>query len=134
MSRLLESRWLPYWGPYLGFLLIVELGGANPHLLPLRVAVPLGLLLFFARRGCYGELRGYRPSPRQVVLDVLIGVGGAVIWVAPFLFAPSLRPGPETAFDVNQYGPSLAWLTLALRFTGFAFVTPIMEELFSRSW
>ena len=134
MARFLDSGWWPYAIPYFGFLLIVQFGGAVPHLLPLRVLIPLGFLIFFARRGSYAELRDFRIEPLRIALDVLVGVAGAVIWVVPFLVAPALRPGPETAFDANQLGTSLVWLTLTLRLTGFALVTPFMEELFVRSW
>jgi CAAX prenyl protease-like protein len=125
--------WLPYWIPYCGFLLIVQFGAVTPYLLPLRVVVPLGFLLYFARRGKYPELSGFRWDTR-IALDVLVGVGSAAIWITPFLLVPTLRPAPETVFDPHAFGASLAWLTWLFRLTGFAVVTPFMEELFVRSW
>ena len=60
--------WGAYFWPYLGFLAVVELSGRVPeqydqlaaYLLPVKVAVPLGIFLYYYTRGHYPELRGCR--------------------------------------------------------------------------
>ncbi|TMA33534.1 MAG: CPBP family intramembrane metalloprotease [Deltaproteobacteria bacterium] len=110
------------------FLVIVELSGRvsepfAPVFLVLRVIAPLGLFLYFALRGEYPELRGARA----------IGLAGAALWMAPFLFWDSLRPR-DHGFDVGQLGPGGEWLAQTLRAIGYVGVTPFVEELFVRSW
>lgn len=130
--------WGPYWFPMLSFLAIVTIGQytpepAAPWLLALRVVVPGGLFLWFARQGRYPELRGYPARPGAVALDAMVGLLGAVLWVAPFVLFASLRP-EETGFDPEQLGASRAWLAVTVRALGYAIVTPFIEELFVRSW
>ena len=129
--------WGPYWAPYFSFILIVMFSGrVSPPfaaiLLVLRVAVPLGLLVYFAQRGAYPELRGARWG-RLALADVAVGLAGAALWIAPFLLFDSLRPD-EKGFDAGKLGPHGAWLALSLRAFGYSCVTPFVEELFMRSW
>jgi CAAX prenyl protease-like protein len=131
--------WGAYFWPYVSFLLIVEIAGrlpaaAAPYLLPIKVAIPLGLIVGYYARGHYPELRGYRFSFGGVAQDVLVGVVGAAMWMAPYILSDSLRPDSENAFDPRQFGPSLAGLALALRAIGYGIATPFVEELFVRSW
>jgi CAAX prenyl protease-like protein len=131
--------WGAYFWPYVGFLLIVELTGRlpeafGPWLLPIKVAVPLGLFVAYYLRGHYPELRGHAWSGQGIAQDVLVGLGGAVLWVAPYLFVDAWRPEGDGAFDPNQFGPPLAWLALGLRAVGYGVATPFIEELFVRSW
>jgi CAAX prenyl protease-like protein len=121
------------------FLVLVEIGGRvppawKPALATVSVAVPLALLLWHAHRSGYPELRGLRWTAMDVALDVGIGVLGAALWVAPYLWIASARPGADAAFDPQQFGASREWLALSLRAIGFAVVTPFVEELFVRSW
>lgn len=131
--------WWPYLAPYGLFLILVEIGrrlpeSIAPWMLPVKVAVPAATLLYFALRGDFPELRGYRPGWR-VLLDVLCGVFIAALWIGPFLLFDSLPRGDTAeAFDPNQLGASLRHETLALRLLGFAVVTPFVEELFVRSF
>lgn len=133
--------WGAYFWPYLGFLGVIELSGRlpedyghlAPYLLPIKVAVPLGLFLHYYARGHYPELRGCRFTPGGVTLDVLVGVAGAALWMAPFILSESLRPDAE-GFDPNLFGPSLAGLALSIRAIGYGVATPFIEELFVRSW
>lgn len=123
----------------LAFLGLIEVGRRAPDtaaglFLALKVALPGLLILFYARRGRFPELRGYRPSLGQLAADVAVGVVGAALWMAPYLLFASLRPEPGEAFDPDQLGPTLVWIALALRATGYALVTPFVEELFVRSW
>jgi CAAX prenyl protease-like protein len=122
----------------LTFLAIVTFGqyapdAAEPWLLVLRAALPGALVLRFAWQGRYPELRGYPGKSTDVALDVAVGLLGAVLWVAPFLFFAFLRPG-EAGFDPRQFGASGVWLALAVRAIGYVLVTPFIEELFVRSW
>jgi CAAX prenyl protease-like protein len=131
--------WGAYFLPYVTFLLIVEIAGrlpedVSPYLLPLKVALPLGLFVAYFAKGHYQELRGHRWRAAGVAQDALIGVAGAALWMAPYIFIDSLRPEADGAFDPNQFGPSLAWLALGFRAIGYGVATPFIEELFVRSW
>jgi CAAX prenyl protease-like protein len=130
--------WGAYFLPYLSFLGIVEIARRleldGPYVLPIKVAVPLGLLVAYFVRGHYPELRNNRWSAAGVAQDVLVGVAGAAIWMAPYILSDSLRPDGEGAFDPQQFGPSLVWLALGLRAVGYGVATPFIEELFVRSW
>jgi hypothetical protein len=146
-----EHGWGAYFWPYLSFLGIVEFSRRflpeawDPAVLPIKVAIPLGLLAFYFARGHYPELRGYRTSLGGVLgdvgigvlgaalWDVGIGVLGAALWMAPYLASASLRP-EEGGFDPDLFGPQLAWLALLVRAIGYGVATPFIEELFVRSW
>jgi CAAX prenyl protease-like protein len=132
-----DSGWAPYWVPMLAFLLTVEIGRRLPEelealFLVFRVAVPLGFLVFFLVRGAYPELRGARWGGLAIA-DVVVGLVGAVLWMAPFILFPSLRPD-EAGFDAGQLGERGVALALFLRCAGYMGVTPFVEELFVRSW
>ncbi len=133
-----SSGWAPYWAPMLAFLLTVEIGARlpdalQPLLLVVRVAAPLGFLVYFLRRRAYPELAGARWGSGWWLADVAVGLAGAALWIVPFLVWDALRP--DTAgFDPGQLGAEGAWLALSLRAIGYAAVTPFVEELFVRSW
>ncbi len=134
---MLASGWAPYWAPYLAFLIAVEISSraspvADPILLVTRVAAPLAFLVFFLRRGAYPELRGATWGA-WALGDVAIGLLGAALWIAPFLWFDSVRPD-EPGFDPAQLGAGGVGLALAIRAIGYAGVTPFVEELFVRSW
>ena len=136
----MQSRghgWWAYLAPYGLFLILVEVGrrlpeAVAPWMLPVKVALPAAILLYFVLRGDLPELRGYRPGWR-VWLDIAFGVFIAALWLGPFLLFDSLPRGAE-AFDPNQLGESLRQETLALRLLGFVLITPFVEELFVRSF
>jgi CAAX prenyl protease-like protein len=137
MARALRYGWAPYWGPFLSFLLLIEIGNrvpaaVAPYFLVLKVLIPGALFVGYAARGLYPELRGLRMGP-ALAADVGVGLIGAVLWVAPFLIFDDLRPA-EPGFDPAQLGEGAVPLVLALRATGYAAVTPFVEELFVRSW
>ncbi len=108
--------------------------GVGPWMLVPQVAIPGGLVLYYGLKGSYPELRGYRGGPGAFALDVLIGLAGAALWIAPYLVFDSLRPDPADGFDPGRLGAGLVWLALTLRVVGYGLVTPFVEELFLRSW
>lgn len=131
--------WWPYLLPMVAFLGLIEIGRRAPEsaagaFLVARAAVPFALLVYFYARGAYPELRGLRTTVGGLALDVLVGIAGAALWMAPYLFVDSLRPEPDEAFDPAMLGPSLVGVALGLRAFGYALVTPFVEELFVRSW
>jgi CAAX prenyl protease-like protein len=128
----------PYALPYLAFGVVLALrdeigAGAGGALAVAQVALPAALLAFFAARGAFPELARFRPSAGEALADVALGLAIAALWMGPYLWIEALpRPGPEAAFDPDALGGRA--VTLALRFAGFALVTPFMEELFVRSF
>lgn len=132
---LLPAGSLPYLVPYGVFLVMVELHAlapsAAPLIFPLRVVLPAALLFWYWRRGAYPELRGYRLGAGTLA-DVLAGLAIAALWIAPFVLWPALALGEP--FDPTQLGEGRRALALGLRLAGFALVTPLVEELFVRSF
>ena len=128
----------PYLVPMAIFLLLASFGDRFPESMApwvfiAKVLLPGGLLLYFALKGRYPELSGWKPTPGIIAGDVAVGLLGTVIWCGPFLLFPTLRPD-EPGFDPEQFGASLVGATLAVRAIGYAVVTPYVEELFVRSW
>jgi CAAX prenyl protease-like protein len=103
------------------------------YVLLLQVAAPLGFLLFYFYRGDYPELRGYPFGLKGFATDFGVGIAGAALWMAPYLWIDSMRPD-EPGFDPAVFGASLVPLALFVRAIGYGIVTPFMEELFVRSW
>lgn len=146
MTRRRGHGWWPYLAPLFAFLLLGEVAGRlpeaiSPWLMPVRVAVPAALLAAFLARGEYPELRAPIPGGALgLAQDALVGVAGAGLWMAPYVWLdhgalpPFLRPDPEAGFDPAMLGAGLAPLALSLRLLGYAVVTPFAEELFVRSW
>ena len=151
MAKRAGHGWWPYWAPLFSLLILIEIAGRTPEdwqaiFLPLKVVIPGGLFAWFYTRGAYAELRGWRPSGRELLLDTMVGVIGGAVWIAPYLIAlrfdPPLwaalpeffQPTPEDAFDANQLGQGLVGAALVLRLLGYAAVTPFIEEVFVRSW
>lgn len=134
-----DHGWWPYLAPYGLFLAIADVGGrlpeaAAPLVLIARVVLPAGLLLAFALRGRYPELRGYRLGLGSLA-DVAVGLAIAALWMGPYLLVPELpRPEPGAGFDAGVLGAGREPIALALRLTGFTLVTPFVEELFVRSF
>ncbi|HVP31923.1 MAG TPA: CAAX prenyl protease-related protein [Myxococcota bacterium] len=133
-----DHGWWPYLLPYFVFLLLGEVQARlAPEVVPFfragRVALTAALLLYFFRRGRYPELRGY---PAQLApLDGVVGVVGLALWVVPYLAIAALpRPAPGEGFHPEALGEAWQPYVLAARFVGFALVTPVMEELFVRSF
>jgi CAAX prenyl protease-like protein len=130
--------WGAYFLPYVAFMLVLFVADRVPdqlraYVLPFRVALPLGFLVYYYCRGHYPELRGYPFGFRGFALDFAVGLAGAALWMAPYLFIDSLRPDTP-GFDPSLWGAALVPLALLVRALGFGIVTPFMEELFVRSW
>ncbi len=139
MSNRAPNGWWPYLAPMISFLLLMEISARTPPrfalpMLLMRVFVPLGLLVYFRIRGAYPELR-LRPTAMSIV-DLLVGILLAVVWIGPYLLFPSLRPELDggVEFDPSMAGAARVPLVLTLRMLGYAVVTPFMEELFMRSF
>ena len=122
-----------YLLPMFSFLALVQFS-AIPGSLLLKVVVPGGLVIWYTLQGGYEEFAGFRLSPAGLAGDVLVGFVGALVWMAPYVLFDGLRPDPDDAFDPAQLGEGLVPVVLALRFAGYALVTPFVEELFVRSW
>ena len=133
-----DIDWAPYFGPMLGFAAVLAAGdyapaGSELWLMLLRVLVPLGIFLYFLRDGRYPELKGFQPGG-WALADIAVGLGVTALWVGPYLAFPEMRPEPGEAFDPDAAGAGSRMLMLGLRFAGFAFVTPFIEELLVRSF
>lgn len=138
MTTSRDWGWMPHVAPMVAFLFLIEVSSRTPDsmaaiLLAIRVIVPMAMIVFFYTKHCYPELQLRRS--RIVTLDVLVGIGLAVLWVAPFVLFPSLRPDARNIpFDPEMAGRAMVPLVLTLRMLGYALVTPVMEELFMRSF
>jgi len=131
--------WWPYLLPYLLYVGLGEFASVfgERGWLPLLAIKPLGvavLIVWFARRGAYPELRGFAAERVGISLDVAVGVASGLLWMAPYVLVPALRPAPDGAFDAARAGAQWAGLALGLRFAGYVLVTPVFEELFIRSF
>ncbi len=130
--------WGAYFLPYVAFLLVISIGeklpdGLHAYVLLFQLAAPLGFLLFYYHRGHYPELRSYPFGLKGFAIDFGVGIAGAALWMAPYLWIDSMRPD-EPGFDPSLWGASLLPLALFVRTLGYGIVTPLMEELFIRSW
>jgi len=133
--------WWPYVLPYIAFLLMSEFAArlpdtADPYVLVLKPAVTLGLVLWFWSKGNYPELRGKnaRIGWAGGLQDIVVGLALTVVWVAPFVLFPALRPEPGGEFDPTMARRGYVTTILIVRLFGYALVTPIFEELFIRSF
>ena len=134
MNDSLDARLWPYVAPYAVLLALAELSrwlpGLEVPLLAARVALPAALLLLAWRGGAYAELR--RSAGAAGLRDVAFGLGIAALWLGPYLLWPELPRGE--GFDPERLGPERRAAWLALRLFGFVLVSPLVEELFVRSF
>ncbi len=133
--------WWPYVLPYVAFLLMSEVAtrlpdAADPFVLFAKPALILALIGWFFGQGAYPECRGEgaRIGFVGALTDVAVGLALTLVWVAPFLLFPGLRPEPGGEFDPAMAGEAFITVILAVRLFGYALVTPIFEELFIRSF
>lgn len=131
-----RDSWWPYVLPIVAFLVLVEIAGRvdaaySLAMLIARVAIPAAIVAWFWSQRSYPEWKirfGVMTG-----LDLVVGVSLAVVWAAPFIAFPSMRPDLSTAFDPSMAGVGWTTTVLAVRMLGFAVVTPVIEELFMRS-
>jgi hypothetical protein len=126
--------------PFAIFMLLLALRGALPDgawldqrwLYAAGVVVVGALLLFW--RGDYGELaRVNRPTGRETLQAVAVGLAVFVLWIS--LDAPALQIGhPAAPFVPLDAAGRLDWPLVVLRWAGAALLVPVMEELFWRSF
>ena len=137
----------PYIVPYMSFVLLAQFSDRFPEswalsLLWIKPAVPALLIAFFYSRGMYPELRGFGKYARGIPLDIAVGLGSALLWVAPYLLLPESLgdvlgdwwPDRSEGFDPSAYGAANVGVAIGLRMFGYACVTPFFEELFIRSF
>lgn len=130
----MRGHWWPYLAPYAALVALAELASWLPALeaplLLARVLLPAGLVLVAWRLGAYPELRGARGA--LAVRDLAYGVAIAALWVAPYLLWAALPRGE--AFEPDALGRDARAAWLAVRVAGFVAVSPLVEELFVRSF
>lgn len=91
-----------------------------------------GALLWFVRRGAYGELGKGHWSLRSVLPAAALGLGLGLLW--PWLSAAvPLAVGEREGFDPWAFGGTGAWIALVGRVVGMVLVVPLAEELLVRS-
>ena len=105
MAARRDHGWWPYLGPYGLFLILVEIAGRTPDsiagwMLALKVVAPAALLVAFAARGAYPELRRYRPGAAGLLADVLMGLAIAALWMAPFVLLPDANGRASVQFKL----------------------------------
>jgi CAAX prenyl protease-like protein len=129
----MQRAW-PYVLPYLALLVCAELARWLPAwwdapLLAMRVVIPAVLIVVALWRGAFPELRKLAAG---WPLDVAFGLAVAGFWLAPYLLWPSLPRGEP--FDPDALGEAARPAWLGLRLAGFVLVSPLVEELFVRSF
>jgi len=137
-SRAAQARIVPF----AAFMLLLAVRGAVPAdgswgidarwVYGATVLIVGALLAFYWRE--YGELvPQVRPSTRELLLAVAVGL--AVYWIWVRLDAPWMRLGePSATFRPVDGNGNLMWPLLAVRWVGATLLVPVMEELFWRSF
>jgi hypothetical protein len=131
--------WIGYVAPVFAFVALTQLetrfgAGAYPFLYALKVVIVAGAALLFARDRAYPELtKEWRYLPLALVLGIVL----CAAWIAidrvtphfDFLGSRSgFNPWRQIDNPIELYG------FLAVRFAGFVIVSPVIEELFYRSF
>lgn len=128
--------------PFVLFMVILAIRGHVPAdgsagidprwIYGVSVLVVSASLLFFWRD--YAELaRGTLPSPKELLLAVIVGVAVFYLWIN--LAQPWMMLGEATASfrPVDSEG-RIEWGLVVVRWVGAALMVPVMEELFWRSF
>ena len=129
--------WLPYFAPFIVFLLLTTLESkftaVYPALYTVKILLTGGLLFYFRR--CYPEAR---PSEgKNIWLGAVLGVALVVLWVSVDKHTPHFaflggRIGYNPWVQISSALARAAFLSV--RFLGLAIVVPFMEELLYRSF
>ena len=98
-------------------------------LYPAKVVLVLAMLLLWRKH--YQELSA-RPARRDILAATTVGSVVFLLWIA--LDAQWMRSGSQRPFDVAGADALIDWPLVAARAAGAAFVVPLMEELFWRSF
>lgn len=140
MSENKSHGWTPYLAPYATFLILIEICNRFPESfsafsLGIKVAVPLGLFVYFYKKKSYPELVSKGFQLRWFLADIAFGLLVTVLWVAPYLLGWFSHPPGSEGFDpVSVAGPENILPVLAVRLLGFGLATAFIEELFVRSF
>lgn len=128
------ARILPF-GSYIAFLALGPWLAAHlpdgRWIYGLQVGVVALALAILAPQ--FGELRGtWRGLGSDWQVALVVGVAVFVMWIN--LDQPWASIGESAGFDPRDGRGAIAWPLAALRVTGAAFIVPVMEELFWRSY
>jgi len=124
--------------PYVLFLVVTQIaqiesfGDFGPVVTyPIKLLACTALVIWFARKGSYPELRtGF--SWRLAPVDVAVGVAVFVLWVGAEGI-PYPRIG-ESSYDPGAAGEAWRIPNIAVRLLGAVLLVPVIEELFMRSF
>ena len=127
-------RVLPF-AAYMGFIGVSSLLPENPTwqiwLYPLKIAVVLGLLVYFWKT--YNELQTPMiASAGEGALAIGVGLVVYVLWIQ-MDWGWAIQ-GELTGYNPFNEGIALGWGLAAVRIFGASIVVPLMEELFWRSF
>ena len=128
--------------PFVAFMALLALRSIAPTderwgfdtrwLYALNLVLVGGLLAAWWR--AYGELAWQnRPSAREALLSVAVGLAVFALWIR--LDAPWMQIGkPAAAFVPVDASGALLWPLIAARWLGATLLVPVMEELFWRAF
>lgn len=97
---------------------------------PAKAATVAVLLLIFWKT--YDELKHIHLVARELIITMLIGVLVFILWIN--MDISWMTTGPSAGFDPRNTSNQIDWSLALPRILGAAFVVPIMEELFWRSF
>lgn len=155
-KRSLLAESLPFVLPLLAFMIFLTFEGSFPGqhyiLYPIKTALVAAILVWFWR-----SLPSLKPS--SILMSVVMGVLGIVIWVGMDRTSVNLDIAMEQGFNrsvaaidlkswsmavdgVDTHGlnpfaiypAGMAWLLFGLRVVGITLCVPVMEELFWRGF
>lgn len=119
---------VPHALPYAVWVALGAAAGGDAWADAARLVVAGALLVLFAARGAYPELRD-RPRLRHGLAAVAAGVAVGALWVPLAQAVPSLGDTARTGLDPAS---APTW-RVAVRIAGMVLVVPLAEELLVRS-
>ena len=122
--------------PFGIFLLLTELAKWLPdgaYIIYVTKTIIVGGLIWLFRHQ-YASDFSYKFSASELIIALLVGVFILIVWIAPENYLPKL----DVPKGFNPYGFGLSPIftkgLIVMRLFGAIIVTPIMEELFWRSF